>query len=97
MDMGEMIKTAMATAGNWRAREACVASSKDCSVKAPCRMCRQKAREDQDQVASAFVLMDEDAVDHPAWKKVKWVDVDAEPKKSLWGRMSASKEKEKET
>ena len=94
MDMGEMIKTSMATAGNWRAREACVALSDDCSVKAPCRTCRQKARDKQQDVENGFWLLDEHARNHPAWKQVKWVDVDAEPKKSLWGRVK-KKEREK--
>ena len=85
------IKESMAAAGNWRGREACVALLKNCSVEAPCRMCRQKGRERQEQMMSALCLFDEDASEDPVWDEVALVDVEAEarPKAMSWmSRMS---------
>ena len=85
MDRSDLIKKTMADAGNWRGREACVASLKGCSEEAPCRGCRQKGREQQDEVARSWCLLDEDASEDPAWDEVVFVDVDAEagPKKKM--------------
>lgn len=88
-DRSKVVKESMLAAGNWRGREACVVNARDCSEKAPCRGCRQKGRQRQEEVASALCLLDEDMPDDPAWEEVVWVDAEAEarPKKSWWRQM----------
>ena len=73
------IKSVMTRVGNYREKEACVASSKDCSVKAPCLMCRRKGRELQMQMQSVICMSGEVASD-PVWDDFVFVDEEPEPK-----------------
>ena len=82
-----MIKSMMNRAGNYREKEACVEGKEDCSVEAPCRMCRRKGRELQEEMKSLICSSGQDASD-PVWEEIVFVEEEAEAKrkKTSWMR-----------